>query len=274
VDKFLSDPAGRLYRFLEHCGNENANDTILEGWRRYLDLPAEVGRVEIVSGVAPLFPLPDLVVDLLRSTEHAEENLDDYTPALTAARNAMSVVVESTSAMSVMKRHFDAGDVESLKSCSRILQRLPGVGIPTDAQLDEVRSSAQDLIDSILNAKDLPSTVRETLLGYAHAAVRDVDLFKIGGLDALVQEAHRFRGQVETNPGSILPPAKEKGVWAELKRFATALGIFVMVSHAPIAIGEDINEYRRELLSITAPAPAELVAPGPALEASPSGESL
>ncbi|MEG8037673.1 hypothetical protein QP157_20845 [Sphingomonas sp. LR61] len=31
MDKFLSDPAGRLYRFLAHCEQENPNDSILEG---------------------------------------------------------------------------------------------------------------------------------------------------------------------------------------------------------------------------------------------------
>lgn len=94
----------------------------------------------------------------------------------------------------------------------------------------------------------------------------------------LVREANRFRGQAEPNPGSMLPPAKEEGVWAGLKRFAAAIGIVVAISHAPIAIGEDIKEYRQELLSLTAEVPAQFVAPGPAsapaLEASRSSDLL
>lgn len=272
MDKFLSNPAGRLFRFLEHCGQENGNDTVLQGWRRYLELPEGSSAVEILTGVAPFFPLPDLIFEQLRSMDDAEEHLDDFTPALEAARQALSVAVESTNRMAEMQRRFNAGDIQALRHCSRVLQRLPSAGLPSDDQLSEVRDSAQSLVDAILDATDLPAAVRETLLGYANAAIRDVDLFKVGGLDALVREANRFRGQVENNPGSMFPPAKEEGVWANLKRFATALGIVVAITHAPIAIGEDIKEYRQDLLSITTPAPEVLVAPGPssALEVEPS----
>ncbi|WIB61699.1 hypothetical protein DEJ13_07675 [Curtobacterium sp. MCLR17_007] len=265
MDKFLSNPAGRLYRFLEHCERENGNDSVLEGWRRYLDLPGGASSIEILGGIAPLFVLPKLIADLLLSTEHAEENLDDFRPALEAARDAMSIAAESTTQMVQMQRKFNAGHVQALKSCSRVLQRLPGAGaVPEDDQLAEVRDSAQELIDSIDNATDLPDTVRETLLGYAHSAIRDVDLFKVGGLDALEREANRFRGQVELNPGSVLPPVKEKGIWVALKRFATALEIIVLASHAPIAIAADVEEYKQAILSITAELPAEVIAPAPA----------
>jgi len=261
VDKFLSDPAGRLYRFLEHCEQENPNDSILEGWRRYLDLPDGAGRGEIISGITPLFVLPNAVADLLRSTEHAEENLEDYTPALTAARDALSVVAESTSGMTQMKRHFDSGHVQSLKSCSRLLQRLPGVGVPSDDQLAEVRDSAQALIDSINAATDLPPAVRETLLGYAYSAIHDVDLFKIGGVDALIREAKRFRGQLALDPWSMVPPPTEKGVLSGVKRLAAALGVIALVVHTPVAIGADVEEYKRAILSVTAELPAEVIAP-------------
>jgi hypothetical protein len=279
VDKFLSNPAGRLYRFFQHCEGENGNDSILEGWRRYLDLPGDASRIEILGGIAPLFVLPDLIIDLLRSTEHAEENLDDFTPALDAARSALSVAAEATTQMLQMQRKFNAGHVEALKSCSRVLQRLPGAGtVPEDDQLAEVRDSAQGLIDSINKATDLPDTVRESLLGYAHSAIRDVDLFKVSGLDALEREANRFRGQVGLNPGSMLPPVKEKGVWVALKRFATALEILVLASHAPIAIAADVEEYKKAILSITAELPAEVIAPAPptqaALEAPRSSEPV
>lgn len=272
MDKFLSNPAGRLYRFLEHCAQENGNDTVLQGWRRYLELPEGSSAVEILTGVAPFFPLPDLIAEQLMTMDDADEHLDDFAPALDAAREALSIAVESTVHMTQMQRRFNPGHVQALRHCSRVLQRLPSAGLPSDDQLNEVRASAQSLVDAILAASDLPATVRETLLGYANAAIRDVDLFKVGGLDALVREANRFRGQVATSPGSMLPPAKEEGVWANLKRFATALGIVVAISHAPIAIGEDIEAYKQQLLSITAPAPAVLVAPGPssALEGDPS----
>lgn len=263
MDKFLSDPAGRLYRFLEHCEQENGNVTVLQGWRRYLELPATSSAVEILSGVAPFFPMPKLIVEQLKSMDDAEEHLDDFMPALEAASEAMSIAAESTVHMTQMQRRFTPGHVQALRHCSRVLQRLPSAGVPSDDQLNEVRESAQSLVDAILDATDLPAAVRETLLGYANAAIHDVDFFRVGGIDALVREANRFRGQVDNNPGSMLPPAKEEGVWANLKRFAAALGIIVAISHAPLAIGEDIKQYRQELLSVTSLAPAELVAPAP-----------
>ncbi|MCS6586978.1 hypothetical protein NYQ25_18575 [Curtobacterium flaccumfaciens pv. flaccumfaciens] len=276
MDKFLSNPAGRLYRFLEHCEGENGNDTVIEGWRRYLDLPGGASRIAILGAIAPLFVLPDHIADLLRSTEHAEEDLEDVAPALDAARAAMSLAAESTSQMVQMQKRFNSGHVQALKSCSRVLQRLPGAaGVPEDDQLAEVRDSAQALIDSINNATHLPDTVRETLLGYAHSAIRDVDLFKVGGIDALEREANRFRGQVELSPGSMLPPLKEKGIWVALKRFATALEVVVIVSHAPIAIAADVEEYKQAILSISAEMPAEIIAPAPAaLEAPRSGDPI
>lgn len=49
-----------------------------------------------------------------------------------------------------------------------------------------------------------------------------------------------------------------------LKRFATALEIIVLASHAPIAIAADVEEYKQAILSITAELPAEVIAPAPA----------
>ncbi|MFJ4220010.1 hypothetical protein [Curtobacterium luteum] len=278
MDKFLSDPAGRLYRFLEHCAGAHPNISILEGWRIYLDLPDGTGPGPIISGIAPLFVLPDVVEDLLRSTEHAEENLEDYTPALTAARAAMSVVAEATNGMSLMKQRFDTGHVQSLRSCSRLLQRLPGVGAPSDDQLAEVRDSAQALIDSINDATGLPAAVRETLLGYAYSAIHDVDLFKIGGADALIREAKRLRGQLALDPWSMVPPPSEKGVLSSVKRLAAALGVIALVVHTPVAIGADLAEYKKALTSITEEVPADFLAPGrsspPALEAPTTHDSV
>jgi hypothetical protein len=166
----------------------------------------------------------------------------------------MSIAAESTTQMVQMQRRFNSGHVQALRSCSRVLQRFPGSGgVPEDEQLAEVRDSAQELIDSINSATDLPSTIRETLLGYAHSAIRDVALFKVGGLDALTREANRLRGQVRFDPGSVLPPVKEKGVWVALKRLATALEVMVMISHAPIAIAGDVEKYQQAIHNRGAP---------------------
>ncbi|MFZ6993181.1 hypothetical protein ACO0E1_14925 [Curtobacterium sp. RRHDQ66] len=231
----------------------------------------------LLFAIAPLFVLPDVVEDLLRSTEHAEENLEDYTPALTAARAAMSVVAEATNGMSLMKQRLDTGHVQSLRSCSRPLQRLPGVGAPSDDQLAEVRDSAQALIDSINDAMDLPTAVRETLLGYAYSAIHDVDLFRIGGADALIRKAKHLRGQA-LDPWSMVPPPSEKGVLSNVKRLAAALGVIALFVHTPVAIGADLEEYKKALTSITEEVPAELLAPGrsslPALEPPTTNDSV
>jgi hypothetical protein len=61
VDSFLNNPAGRLYRFFEHCAAGNQNQAIIEAWRMYLALPDGTPRVEVLRAIAPFFSLPELI---------------------------------------------------------------------------------------------------------------------------------------------------------------------------------------------------------------------
>lgn len=261
MDTFLNDPAGRLYRFFEHCASGNPNQQILEAWRMYLELPDGTPRVEVLKAVSPFFSMPSAILEKLRSIDHSVEHIEDYGPALEAAGDALAMAVESTSPLHVMNQKINGADVTALRACSRVLQRIPNAGSVSEDQLKEVRASAEELIDSINEATDLPGSLRATLLGYAHAAILDVDRFRVGGLDALVRDANEFRGQLDLDPGKIIPPKTASRVWKALVRYSEAMFIVATLVHTPLAIGEDANSYRESLQALTVSAPTTVVAP-------------
>lgn len=151
---------------------------------------------------------------------------------------------------------YDRGTVTALRMCSRTLERDHYSAVAADEQLDEVRQRASELINAINGASGLPQAVRTTLLGYAHAALRDLDLFNIRGVDALVDDLDRFRGQVSRDPGLVSAIAPNRNLWQSVVRFSEALLVITSLVHSPLAIIDDVHDYQAELI-----APTMVVAP-------------
>lgn len=247
MDVFLGNPAGRLYRFLDHCQKENPNDSILNGWRRYLDLDPSKSPTEVLSGMSPLFVLPGTVMKRLQNLPDAEAHLEDYSHSLFAASLALDCAAQANSRMEILQANFDSGDVTALRLCSRVLEKDSRSAVATDAQLSDVRGSAVELIDAINAASDLPAEVRETLLGYAHAAVRDIDRYNVVGVEALIAGSDRLRGQAYRDPGLVSATVAEKSVWQAVVRFSEALLVVASLVHSPLAISSDVQKYQAEL---------------------------
>lgn len=89
MDVFIANPAGRLYRFLEHCKGESSQDTILNGWRHYLNIGEDTEPGDVLAVIAPIFGLPDAIEDLLYDLPDHEAHKEDFGFALTAARAAL-----------------------------------------------------------------------------------------------------------------------------------------------------------------------------------------
>lgn len=243
---------------MEHCQKENGNDSILNGWRRYLGLDNTAPAVEVLSGASPLFGLPDVVLERLRNTEDAAAHEEDYGPSLAATKAALACVSQASDQMAVMQRTFDSGDVRALRQCSRVLQKDVRQIVAADEQLEEIRLSAQNLVEAINEATDLPPTVRETLLRYAHDALRDVSLYNVNGADALVRDSDQLIGQARRDPGLVSAAHEHSNVWDAVVRFSEALVVITTLLHAPIAISEDVKTYQAALTSL---APIEILAP-------------
>lgn len=256
MDVFLGNPAGRLYRFLEFCRNEDPNAPILHAWANYLGM-SRSPAAEVVATISPLLALPNTIEDLLHDLPDHEAHREDFGPALQKAREALSFCVALNNGLQSMLSVYDAGTVTALRMCSRVLQRENYSAVVSEDQVDEVRQRATELINAINEAGDLPSSVRATLLGYAHAALRDLDLFNVAGVDALVDSLDRFRGQVSRDPGLVSALVPNKGVWQAVVRFSEALLVITSLIHTPLAIMEDVHDYQAELIAI----PTLVVAP-------------
>lgn len=257
MDVFLGNPAGRLYRFLEHCKGSNSQDTILNGWRRYLNYGDETEPSDVLVAMAPVFGLPDAIEDLLYDLPDHEAHKEDFSPALTAARAAIRSCVSVASPMERMTNHYDAGDVTALRQCSRVLQRAHASAAPTDDQFDNVRQRATDLLNAVNEAKDLPASVRATLLGYAHDALRDLDLYYVQGVGPLINDVDRLRGEVSRDPGLVSAVVKDKKLWAAVVHFSEALLVIAALIHTPLAISADVQKYQAQLAAV----PTFVVAP-------------
>ena len=261
MDVFLGNPAGRLYRFLEHCAQEESEDSILNGVGRYLGMSAKaITPTRVLSTIAPLFELPGNAIGRLRVLPDRAEHIEDYEPALMAASAALGCLAQANAKMAVMQRTYNAGDVRALRACSRVLGKEPRSAVATDDQLDEIRVRALELVDAIRNSDTLPTEVSQTLLGYAYDALEGVDYYRVGGTDALVKSSDQLRGQAFRDPGFLTAAASEKKIWPAIVRFSEALLVVSVLTHTPLAIGEDVQQFQAALNALP---PTVLVAPAP-----------
>jgi hypothetical protein len=257
VDVFLGNPAGRLYRFLEHCRTENSQDTILSGWRHYVDYSDDAEPGEVLAAIAPMFGLPDVIEDLLYDLPDHAAHKEDFGPALDSARTALRSCASVAAPMGHMTSQYDAGVVTALRQCSRVLQRDGVSAAPQEDQFDEVRQRASDLLNAINEANGLPPSVRTTLLGYAHAALRDLDLYRVQGIGPLISDLDRLRGEVIRDSGLVSAVVEDKNLWGAIVHFSEALLVIAALVHTPLAISADVQKYQAEL---NAP-PTSIIAP-------------
>jgi hypothetical protein len=258
-DVFLNDPAGRLYRFLEACLNTNTGMTVRNRWTDLFSLELPAPPAVFAANAATVMGLPTLVRNELSNRPNSLQYEEDYFESLDRADLALSLGTDASQPMAAMVQHYDAGDVIELKHASRLLQRDESRFFAADGQLKKIREASEDLLDAIRDARDLPADVRAALLDYASSALRDVDLYSVGGADALRKNVDSFRGQVIRDPVFVQEVGKHARLFGKLKTWSAAMAVVGAVIHAPLALMDDIGTYEALLGT---PVTSLILAPG------------
>lgn len=253
-----TNPAGRLWVFLNDTFAARQHTMLRDAWRdqhgddpalylprlsHALGLPSEI-RYKLRSVRDPVVPLDNVV----RSIDSVELALG---AALKLDPGAMGTVQS-------LRDKITPVDLVNLENCSHILARTtPTAAVPTTA-LARIRVLADEISLAVLEDDSLESDVREAIVRYASGLVRAVDLYKVRGAQALIDELDRFTSTaVRINLGKRTPPR----MWERVKVVSVTVFTAAQVLVIPNELGAALDSYRQVL-----ELPTETILPGQLIE--------
>ena len=257
----LRNPAGRLYLLLDFCMHEGQpNGAILKTLTKYLEVPNEYSPT-LFRALADWNEQPQLMrseVEALTNPALSHEELLEDLPQVEAALYDLTSYAGNS--LDHALRHYDKGTLRGLRHTSFILNGASGFKIPIpDDKLDEVKDLAEALIASLASDSVLDPGLRRMLYEHADAIRRSVDLYRVGGLDAVLGEFDRLMGFLNRRPELRAAVVKEPKLKKAVGGLLIALNLLAGLGNAAVALEQGVGGFM-ELTSLTSM--TETIAPG------------
>lgn len=256
----LRNPAGRLYLLLDYCVREGqSNGPVLQTVTKYLEIPNEHSST-LYRALAEWKEQPQLMrneVEALSNPALSHKELLEDLPQVEAALSDLTAGLGNT--LDHVLRHFDNGTLKGLRHTSMLLAGASGFKVPIpDDKLDGVRGLAQDLITSLTSDSTLDPRLRRILYEHAEAIRRAVDLYRVGGLDAVLAEFDRLMGFLNRRPDLVAAVVKEPKLKKAVGVLLLAMNLLAGLGNAAVALEHGVGGFL-ELTSWTSP--TETIAP-------------
>lgn len=162
MNYFLITPAGRLFRFLEHCSiqmlSHNNVFTIEKVWSGHLNVELtteQVSKLDLHAALAPVLALPAAIrIDVARRKKPIAP-LEELLEPLPSAERALSLAGSLGRSIKDVNSCFDRDTLTGLKLLRRNLQQELACPAPSDDQIANLRSAVDLLRDETRAASDL-----------------------------------------------------------------------------------------------------------------------
>jgi len=259
-EQHLRNPAGRLWLLFDHMDAGANNQSLVPKLSAYLGVePAP--SVDFFTALAPVMALPGLFSEaVLRLVDPAipVEDLLDELPKIISTVTIYGALASSGQAA----QQHDAGTMKTLAHASHLLNKsLPASPAAITEKLAELRELAEALVALVTDDTSLPFELRRLLLEHMAAFVRSINLYKVCGVEGVLAEIDRLRGdfvrQTETYSAAKASPK----VWEGVKNLMTAVVLFGAVVHVPVAIANDVAAVLEITMAPAAP-PETVDSPG------------
>lgn len=238
MDEHWGNPAGRLFMFLEMTTRYPDHSAPLRKvWSEYLGLGQD-STAGYISAMASVLKLPDeieLAVDDLESPPLPRLIL---LRPVGLVREELATALMGANPVSWARSVFDSGVRNDLEACSHILNANTGLGTPDDDQLTNIRSLVEAVIDEVARDGELDRESREALLRYAYTLQRALDLHRVSGPQALIDELDRFMSASRRLATSPAPALRDR-----LQKLTGAIVVAVGLFTGPADVHSAITAY-------------------------------
>jgi hypothetical protein len=244
MDAHLNNPAGRLWRFLDYSFQSGSQDgPILPVWATYLEIPANHSSA-MYSALAKIRALPDETAAAIRELVNPPIPIDRLLENLPRAEEALEFgCAQLGSRLLELRGRYDAGILSGLETTSFILNSANILTPdPSDDALEQIRSSAEDILDLLLRDDTIDAELRRLLYEHASAISRSLDLFKIFGLEGVLGEYDRLIGNLARKPDLVDKISKHGDVLARLRKLITALGLIASLVNSGVSIESGVHK--------------------------------
>lgn len=238
MDEHWGNPAGRLFMFLEMTTRYPDHSAPLRKvWSEYLGIGQD-STAEYISAMVSVLKLPDEIELAVGELDSAPLPRMILLRPVSLVREELATALMGANPVSWAKSVFDSGVRNDLEACSHILKANARLRSPDDDQLTIIRSLVEEVIDEVARDGGLDLESREALLRYAYTLQRALDLYRVSGPQALVDELDRFWGasrRLETSPAP--------GVLDRLKQLTGAIVVAVGLFTGPVDVSSAITAY-------------------------------
>lgn len=255
MDPHLTNPAGRLFLFLTATidGGHSGNSSLRRIWSNYLGVDRDDFPGFVTAMVAMLQQADEMEVLVNRLVDPALPKEQLLRPVDVVRQMLANDLLGSSNLQSVVNV-VHRGIMSDLEAASHILARSESAAAPVSAdELAGIRALVDQIIALATKDSALDTASREAVLRYAHNLLRALDLYKVVGPQALVDELDRFATEtkrLKTAPGPKL--------FSKLKELTGVIVMTVAMFTAGAEVTEAIGVYG-DLLAL----PASTEAPGP-----------
>lgn len=244
------NPAGRLYELLAYC-HTKANVSTHRVWSDYMGLDPESSL--FYAGIAGIQALPAqarAAFDALPADVLLLADADGAHEALTRAEAALrDGARDLTANISQVTQRYNEGDLVHIKQCGKFLEGGLVRATPTESDvaslttsLEDIAGLANEIIELLETADDLPTQVRVALFEQADAFRRAVALARIEGPEAVLRERDRLTGLVVTNPAVREGLRSNPTIRAKFVQIVTSANFsFGLINAAAISGGHFAN---------------------------------
>lgn len=236
MDVHLGNPAGRLFLFLDWTVHyREPQSSLRHAWSEYLGVD-EGNTSAYLSRMVSVLRLTDEIDEavgrLVRPVVPSTLLLRPVAPV----RENVAASVMGSNPVSWGVSVFDAGVRNDLEMCSHVLAGASLLRPLDDDQLATIRSLVEDVIAIASEDGGLDAEAREAVLRYAHDLLRALDLHRVQGSQALVDELDRFSAASTRLSAKPTPQLVQK-LRATAGAIIMGVGLFTGVADVSNALG-------------------------------------
>lgn len=233
-----SNPAGRLWQFTAHTLNAGQRSDLRSTWSTYLDTNNDVAYYR---AMAEVLALPGQIKDEVAKLSDPVLPASVLTRPLDSIQKVIADDIAGRNIVQWFTQQINLAHLNDLEACSHVLERDRADAVVTKNTLDEIRSLAQDIVDSVLSSSDLDDDTRETLLRYAYRLIEACALYRVRGAQALRDELDRFvASAVREKVKERVPSA----LWTKINTVSATVLMAVQLLTAPADLGQAIETYQ------------------------------
>lgn len=237
MENHASNPAGRLFVFFDQMIRRSPDFAISQYAAEYFQ--SEPFDAKYLAATASMMRLPDEVETLVAGLEDPPISASKLLRPLENVRNYFRADPLGTQAIRSMINTINSGVLSDLETTSQILGKYVTKKTDIDQDtLDSIRSLADEIARLAAEDTLLTADAREAIIRYAQRLKTAVDLYKVTGAQALIDELDRFFSEAQR-----VRPTPSKPL---LKKLGTMVGAIVMAAEiftGPADVADAIEQY-------------------------------